>query len=333
MKRRADYDGYYVLYDPYKRRVIYDNASLGAVNAYIEVEKPNQLLYVIKDYGTAHAKSVAAYHRGKRTELAPHTSRDRRKTSRASSMIANDRDLPERYREEIERAARRAVRMANARAPLDYIGIGMTGVVFCDARDHAFKVARHPGQAITRSMIAQEAEWLRVAGTVPSIRRHIARLYRYHRSAAILERECIHDDARNRGRRPKADRWDLHASIREAMKPYGFGAPEFKDDSYVYVRGRGWVLVDASMPIVMGSRLVARATEMLKGRRFLNESPSDMAYAVRMESGRSIPPAVAERLSARLEALSAQRGTPKRRDTSHPRRANPVRSRLRVRRR
>jgi hypothetical protein len=87
------------------------------------------------------------------------------------------------------------------------------------------------------------------------------------------------------------------------MMRYGWSAPEYKDDSYVYARGRGWVLVDASMPHRVGSRLAARAGEVLAGKRFYNTRPADLAWEIRMESGRTIPPATAERLSERLLAL------------------------------
>lgn len=231
---------------------------------------------------------------------------------KSPALIANPDDIPSRYESDVTRAARRAVRMAGARAPLQYIGLGMTGVVFCDRRDIAFKVARKPNESISRKLITEEANWLRVASTVPSIRGRVARFRRYHRSAAILERECVH--ATRPERRPARQRWDIHREIESAMLPYGYTAPEYKDDSYVFTRGRGWVLVDASMPSEVGSRLAARAAETLRGKRFLNERPSDLAFQIRMESGRTLPAALAQRLSDKLEALPTRHGVPKRRD-------------------
>lgn len=215
------------------------------------------------------------------------------------SLITNR--IPDRHAADIQRAARRIVRFTNARLPLEYIGIGMTGVVFCDARGRAFKAARNPDQAITRQMIAEEAQWLAIASTVPEIRRHVTRLHHFHRGPSIIERECIRED--ESARRRKDVRFDLHLAIGRAMSPYGLSAPEFKNDSYVYSRGRGWILVDASMPHLVGARLVARAVQTLRGKSFYNERPSDIAFALRMESDRTVAPAVALRLSERLLAL------------------------------
>jgi hypothetical protein len=75
--------------------------------------------------------------------------------------IANEREIPSRYEADIVDAADRAVAV-QAREPLEYIGIGMTGVVFCDARGIGYKAARRPDHKIDRLMIAEEAEWLRV---------------------------------------------------------------------------------------------------------------------------------------------------------------------------
>lgn len=100
-------------------------------------------------------------------------------------------------------------------------------------------------------------------------------------------------------------RWEFHQKLGAVMEKYGFSSPEFKEDSYRYVRGRGWVLVDASMPSRVGTRLIALASRVLSGERVPEGDPQDLAFAVRMESGRTIDPARAKRLSDRLEALAA----------------------------
>lgn len=215
--------------------------------------------------------------------------------------LFKDSDFPARYATDIRRAALRAVRLAEAKPPLDYKGIGMTAVVFCDRRGIGYKVARHPEQAINRTMIAEEAEWLRTASAAPELRGKIARLRHHHSRASIIERECIFGDSI--GWRRRDTRREVHQEIAHVMRRYGWSAPEFKDDSYIYTSGRGWVLVDASMPHRTGSRLAARAGETLKGHRFHNERPSDLAWEIRMEAGKTLPEKLAMRLSERLLAL------------------------------
>jgi hypothetical protein len=199
-------------------------------------------------------------------------------------------DLP--LKPERREAFTRAVR-AGATLPLDYVGMGSTGIVFSDARGRAFKVARFPGESTVR----KEAEFLRVASTLPEVRRNVARFRRWHAHEEVLERE--HVRAESRYRPTKIDRWTVYKAIVEAMKPYGFGPPEFKDDSFVYAKGRGWVLVDAGFALDRGRRLVLHAAEVLR-HPFNKWEAEHLAWAVRMERGGSIPPEIADRLERRL---------------------------------
>jgi hypothetical protein len=229
----------------------------------------------------------------------------RHRAGSAPVAIVDAQYAPAAIASELQPAAARAM-AAGARAPLTYLGAGATAIVFCDGRKHAFKVARidraqPPSEARANiELLRDEAEWMTVAATVPSVRPHIARLYTYHPRLHVIEKECI--EAAPLGRRPKRSRWDLMQEIRAAMMPYGFGSPEYKDDSFVFSRGRGWVLVDAGFAIQVGARLVREAALVLAGKvpglgRFDVES---LAYSVRAEAGRTIAPARADRLSERL---------------------------------
>ena len=216
--------------------------------------------------------------------------------------LTNLDDAPARYEGEVRSAAVRAIR-AGAHRPLTFKGMGMTGVVFCDARDRSYKVGRSLSPS-NRKMLSEEAEWLAVATTVPEIRSRVPRFYRYHRGLNVIERECVRDTRRSRGESgARHSRWDVHQAIGRAMARHGWSAPEFKDDSYVFAPGRGWVLVDASMPHRVGKRLAARAAEALRGVRFVGENPSDLAWALRMEAGKSLPAEFAHRMSDKLIAL------------------------------
>jgi hypothetical protein len=228
-------------------------------------------------------------------------------TSAADSLKSVKKDpwygapWPKAFEPDVASAARRALEVG-AQPPLEYKGTGMTGVVLCDQRGVAYKAARQPGEAINRKYLEDEAAWLSVASTVPSIKDHVAKFYRYHPDQVVIERECVDERERNR---PGDDqrKLDLHREIRIAMEPYGYRGVEFKPDSYRWHPGRGWVLVDASSSVRTGARLVAQAVEILNGRRFYNERPRDVAWALRMEAGRTVDVDRAQRLSDRLEAL------------------------------
>ena len=215
------------------------------------------------------------------------------------------------YSPETLRAAKRAVRLAGAVPPLEFVGRGSTAIVFCDKRGHAFKVALKPSDPWNRRLIAREAEWLERASQVPEIRRHVARFIAYH-EGGILERECVRSsDAPGRRERSLQPLQALHHhTIKRAMGSHGYSAPEARNDSYVYARGRGWVLVDAGFAKERGQVLVKRALETLRGRRFYREWPASLAVMLEAEAGVTVPRALAERLAAQLLELPDARETP-----------------------
>lgn len=203
--------------------------------------------------------------------------------------------------DEIDDAAKRAHR-AGAKGELEYIGAGMTGIVFCDEAGRAFKVARGDGDAST---VEDEAAWLKKAGQIPGVREHVVRGVRYDRRERVLVRECVRPSP-NRDRRVNERKlFALHERIGKRMRQYGWGSPEYKPDSYVYTRERGPVLVDAGFAHRRGHALVEYTLDLLNERRAWpkGERPSDVAWALRMERGESIPAPVANRLLARLKAI------------------------------
>ena len=172
----------------------------------------------------------------------------------------------------------------------------MSGIVFCDARGTAFKVARRGGE----NTVAEEAEWLQKAEQVPGVRDHVAHDTRYDAKNRVLLRECVRGKTGTPQNTSKL--FDLHKEIRKAMTPYGWLSPEFKEDSYVFARGRGPVLVDASMAVRVGGELVKYAQDMLENRRPQRERLQDVAFAIVQERGRTIPIAVADKLLAKFKA-------------------------------
>lgn len=209
---------------------------------------------------------------------------------------------------ELDDAESRA-RKAGAHGELTFIGAGMTGIVFCDDAGKAFKVSRHnlrldrDGSEQESGTIAEEASWLQKAGKIPGVKNHVARDVRYDRKNHVLVRECVKPDEKRGSRRNERKLFDLHQRIRNEMKVYGWTAPEFKADSYVYTRDRGPVLVDAGFANRRGHALVQDVLDVLNNRRPLNhhERLSAMAFDLRIERGDSIPVDVANRLLRRLK--------------------------------
>jgi hypothetical protein len=195
--------------------------------------------------------------------------------------------------DELDEAAVRAVR-AGAVGDLTYQGAGATGIVFCDERKTAYKVARQGRE----NSVAEEAEWLARAAQVPGVREHVARDTRYDKKRNVLVRECVPGTVGTSRQTSKL--FNIHQGIRAAMAPYGWLSPEFKEDSYVMVRGRGPVLVDASSALRVGKELVRYTQDVLAARRPQTESLEDIAFAIRQERGSSIPAAVADKLLAKL---------------------------------
>lgn len=158
--------------------------------------------------------------------------------------------------DELDDAEARA-RAAGAQGELEYKGAGMTGIVLCDQTGRAFKVARGEGT------FDDDAAWLRKAAQMPGTGRNIMRLERYDKRQRVLVGECVRGRVGGWNDETKLHR--LHERIGAEMQQYGWSAPEFKADSYVIARGRGPVLVDASMAHRRGQPLVADVLDVLAG--------------------------------------------------------------------
>lgn len=199
---------------------------------------------------------------------------------------------------EIENIIERAL-AAGATPPLDFVGAGMTAAVFCDAKGKGYKVARNER---TYSMLSEEAEWLYVANQIPVVQDHVARFGRYHDKLGVIERECV--AGKRAGWKDSRRVHDMMDFFKQAMMPYGWSAPERKEDSFIITRDRGLVLVDASMPHRVGRNLVQYTLDILNGKRRRGpyETNEDLAFSIRMESGSTIPPEVADRVLSKLNA-------------------------------
>ncbi len=231
--------------------------------------------------------------------LAKPRRRGRRRGRTAHATIKNRDDISSHtlrvLGDQLDDAAERAV-AAGAQGELEFQGAGMSGIVFCDEHGTAYKVARKGGE----STVAEETEWLQKAEQIPGVREHVAKDARYDKKNRVLVRECV--QGKTGTPRNTSKLFDIHNDIRKAMTPYGWLSPEFKEDSYVYARGRGPILVDASMAVRVGGELVKYAQDVIENRRTTHERLSDIAFAIRSESGRTIPTAVADKLLAKLKA-------------------------------
>lgn len=219
-------------------------------------------------------------------------------------MIVNIKAIEPGYREEILRAEESA-RRVGAEGPLEYIGMGMFGIILCDERNHAWKVFRHPAvpteeeSLFIRNELNEEYEWLRDAATT-AIAEKVARVYAMHPEEIVLERECIRGSPGGWSQSSELHR--LHVEIERAMVPLGWTAPEFKEDSYVYEFGTSAPhLVDISLVQRIGMNLARFTEDVLEGRRRTHHRWRDLAfYILREIPYKTIPPDLSNRLLARL---------------------------------
>lgn len=210
----------------------------------------------------------------------------------ASLSQSERRHVPKAIEEEIDDAVTRAG-AAGADGALEYVGAGMEGIVFCQGST-AYKVGR-------RGMsLEDEADFLRKANTVPRIKNHVARFVRYDKRNHVLVRECVRGERLKWSQERKA--YDLTDDIQKAMEPYGFLAPERKPDSWLMVRGRGPVLVDAGFATPVGHELVKHTLDVINERapRGTYESNESLAFHIRQERDKTIPAPVANKILRRL---------------------------------
>ena len=213
--------------------------------------------------------------------------------------------LPATWAHEIERAAERAVD-AGAVPPLTYHGMGMTGVVFSGQDGRAYKVYRSDTPMLRR-MAFDEAEWLIDAGAVPAIAHLIPEVYELDEENLVLVREYVEGTPGGWGTGSVS--FDLHRAIEASMIPYGWSAPEYKEDSYVFDDDGNFTLVDASMPHRLCDRALRYVEDILEGRRpWYDSTPGDLAFDIRREMFEGcVDEDRAERALETLYAMGAER--------------------------
>jgi hypothetical protein len=200
-------------------------------------------------------------------------------------------------------AAYRALE-AGAEPPLEYIGAGATGIVFCDPH-LAFKVARHR----RGRTLEDEAEWLETAIGIPEVRPHVARVERWDPKHRVIVRECVRGSRGTWGGSRKIhELWDYIAPY---MLAEGWTMPELKEDSVIFDDSGRPKIVDAGMASRVSNRLLGYVDAVLDGRIDPDkyEDPSTLAFYVRREFGQKPPmdEERARRILERLYALGARR--------------------------
>jgi len=244
----------------------------------------------------------------------------------AAHAIQNPEDIPRQFQQDAILGALRAIQ-AGAEPSLEYMGMGMTAVVFCDPH-FAFKVARGKG-----SMLADEADWLRTAGTIPEVRPHVAKLEHWDPVNRVIVRECVRGERGTWGGSGK-----IHA-LWDKLAPYmlaeGWLMPELKEDSVVFVHGGLTpearanarplprrsaarfaripgtpVIVDAGFVSRVSNRLLGYVEKILDGKIDPGEYEDYglLAFYIRSEFGRrQLDEPRAHQLLERLYALGARR--------------------------
>jgi hypothetical protein len=213
-----------------------------------------------------------------------------------SGDLLNPEEVHPIIRPEINDVVARVL-AAGAVPPLTYLGAGMTSIVLCDSRGRGYKAGRRITPTNYRVLEA-EAEFLEAAKYVPAMRGRVARFVAWHPDELVIERECVTGETGTWGRSRKID--EAHREIEGIMLPHGWTAPEFKEDSYVFVDGQP-ILVDAGFAHRVGDVLIAYAQDVLAGIRLHPENRSDLAFQLRREAQEgTVDPRVAEELSGAL---------------------------------
>ena len=199
---------------------------------------------------------------------------------------------PDRFVEEVGRALD-----AGAEPPLQFMGAGATGSVFCD--EHAAYKVAHKTTPFYDRLLSSEYEWLEDAwrAGLP-----VAEPFEYDEQLVVIVRDCprVSDDPE------RFDLVRLHEMIAGVMRDRDWTMPEFKHDSYV-VTDDGPIMVDASSPHRLGDRLVRQVKDLLAERRdWHDQKPKDLIGDLEMEQSMGrVTPAQARSLIAKLRALSS----------------------------
>jgi hypothetical protein len=221
--------------------------------------------------------------------------------------LVNPEHVPDLAVSELAEALGRA-RAAGATGPLEFVGVGMFGIVLCDREGKAWKVFRIAPDAKPEHLIfllealEEEFEWLTAAAGT-EIAPHVARVFAAHPEELVLERECVPGESgswyRGGGRLS-----DLHSAIEAAMLKVGWTGPEFKDNSYIIRPDGQAILVDVSMPLRVGTNLADWVGDILEGRRRTHETWHSLAFYVlrEMRLG-TVPEERAKDLVRRLNGL------------------------------
>lgn len=230
---------------------------------------------------------------------------------RDRSELVNLSSVPDFLEGEMEPALRNA-RAAGASGPLEFVGAGMFGIVFCDYDGKAWKVFRRPPDMepahllFLRDALEEEYEWLRAAARTEAAP-HVARVFAMHPEELVLERECVPGRAGGWGDARALS--ELHARIGKALNPVGWTAPEFKESSYIIPDDGVPVLVDISMPIRIGTTLADWVEAVLEGRRRTHEEWHSLAfYLLREMRMKTVPEDRAKELIRRLNELDPSIG-------------------------
>lgn len=216
-----------------------------------------------------------------------------------------------KYHEIIVEAAERAVK-AGGEAPLEFVGIGMYGVVLCDAH-HAYKASR----GANPRFLGDEAEWLATASQMKEVRPYIAAFVAWDKNLGVITRECVQGRPGGWGSAEKVRA--LFSKIEPYMLAAGWGMPEFKEDSIVFDESGRGKLVDAGSANRISNRLAAYVESVIEGKRpqaesHFQERVQDLAWQLERElsenpkailQGKLEPPLDDRRARSILEKLYA----------------------------
>ena len=211
--------------------------------------------------------------------------------------LSNPEDVPAVVQPEIADVIARAT-VSGAGPDLEYIGAGMTAVVLRSG-PRSYKVARRLSDTL-HSLFEAEAEFFAACARVPELDNNVALIEAFDALGLTIVKTYIERDPDVRPWQYEGGLWEAHRRLEAIMAPRGWTAPEYKVDSYV-ATSHGPVLVDGTFAHRVGRVLLTYAEELLSGERpWWTETPRDLAFALRIEVGRTLTAQQVEPLLARL---------------------------------
>ena len=178
-------------------------------------------------------------------------------------------------KEHVTEGAMRAAAVGADAASLKYVGAGGEGMIFADGQGRAYKVSRHRSKA-RPDQLRNEAEAMMALADSP-VAHMVPKVHGYDETHDVISCDMIQGASAGWGQSRKMH--EAYTKIAAELSKRGWGAPEFKEDSFIVPQGGGDpIMVDMGFVHPKGKVLAAQ----LK-RRVENLNPEDDWFDLQLD--------------------------------------------------